>query len=104
MTVAQLDTRCWLLKEVPTTPAERAYPEPSLHFPTREEAEAAVGSHLQFYGVDTAITQWDQPCWIAKCGDCGEVLGDGGELDVAHYDCKSEAQRNAEYQDDHCAG
>jgi hypothetical protein len=94
MAVVQRAARCFTVKEHQTGP----YPDPSLHFDTRAEAEKAIADH----GMDAHVEQWPEPCWLAKCDDCDTVLG-SDDFDEAHYDSQEEAGRYAEAIDDHCA-
>lgn len=93
MAVVQRENRCFIVKEHQTGP----YPDPSLHFDTRLEAEQVIGD----LGVDAHVEQWQAPCWFAKCDDCDTVLG-SDDFDEAHYDTRAEAERHAEALDDHC--
>ena len=97
MSTVQRDTSCWVVKEIPTQPYQHAYPEPDAHFDTLTEAEA----HLRGLGVDGCIVPEAHPCWLAKCGRCGQPLG-GDEFDEAHYDSKREAEFHDAEIDDHC--
>lgn len=94
MAAAQLPARCFIAQEPRTSP----YPDPSLHFPTRADAENAIDG----LGIGGArVEQWAEPCWLAKCSTCGATLGTD-DLDEAHYDSREEAERHAAAIDDHC--